>query len=133
MHAIGHRISTELPRMKLTYMSSERFMNELIHSIRYDKMIQFREKYRNIDVLLMDEPTGSIDPVATAKIEELMLDLKIDHSIVVVTHSMMEAARLADRVAYFHLGRLLEIGPTETLFHHAHSKLAREFISGKFG
>jgi len=55
MHAIGHRISTELPQMKLTYMSSERFMNELIHSIRYDKMIQFREKYRNIDVLLMDD------------------------------------------------------------------------------
>jgi len=55
MHAIGHSISTEMPRMKLTYMSSERFMNELIHSIRYDKMIQFREKYRNIDVLLMDD------------------------------------------------------------------------------
>jgi chromosomal replication initiator protein len=55
MHAIGHCISTEMPRMKLTYMSSERFMNELIHSIRYDKMIQFREKYRNIDVLLMDD------------------------------------------------------------------------------
>jgi len=55
MHAIGHRISTEIPQMKLTYMSSERFMNELIHSIRYDKMIQFREKYRNIDVLLMDD------------------------------------------------------------------------------
>ncbi|MEE4662196.1 MAG: phosphate ABC transporter ATP-binding protein [Halieaceae bacterium] len=85
------------------------------------------------EVLLMDEPTGSIDPIATAKIEELMLDLKPDHAIVVVTHSMMEARRLADRVAYFHLGRLLEIGPTPVLFEGAHTSEARRFIAGKFG
>lgn len=85
------------------------------------------------EVLLMDEPTGSIDPIATAKIEELMLSLKVDHSIVVVTHSMMEARRIADRVAYFHLGRLLEIGPTEDLFTNAKTTEARRFIEGKFG
>jgi phosphate transport system ATP-binding protein len=85
------------------------------------------------DVLLMDEPTGSIDPIATGRVEKLMLDLKPDHSIVVVTHSMMEARRVADRVAYFHLGRLLEIGPTETIFNHAQNKLTRDFIQGKFG
>ena len=85
------------------------------------------------EVLLMDEPTGSIDPVATARIEELVLELKVDHSVVIVTHSMMEARRIADRVAYFHMGRLLEIGPTETIFEHAQSKLARDFIWGKFG
>lgn len=85
------------------------------------------------DVLLMDEPTGSIDPIATAKVEELMLDLKADHSIVVVTHSMMEARRVADRVAYFHLGRLLELGPVETVFEHAQNEHARSFIHGKFG
>lgn len=85
------------------------------------------------DVLLMDEPTGSIDPIATAKIEDMMLDLKPDHAIVVVTHSMMEAKRLADRVAYFHLGRLLEVGPTDQMFTEARTPEARSFIAGKFG
>jgi len=85
------------------------------------------------DVLLMDEPTGSIDPIATAKVEELMLQLRPDHAIVVVTHSMMEARRVADRVAYFHLGRLLEIGPTERIFEHAATDEARRFIAGTFG
>jgi phosphate transport system ATP-binding protein len=85
------------------------------------------------EVLLMDEPTGSIDPIATAAIEDLMLALKPDHAIVVVTHSMMEARRLADRVAYFHLGRLLEIGPTEQVFTAARTVEARRFIAGKFG
>lgn len=85
------------------------------------------------DVLLLDEPTGSIDPIATAKVEELMLNLKADHSIVVVTHSMMEARRVADRVAYFHLGRLLELGPTKTVFEHAQNEHARAFIHGKLG
>ncbi|HBS51329.1 MAG TPA: phosphate ABC transporter ATP-binding protein [Rhodobacteraceae bacterium] len=85
------------------------------------------------DVLLMDEPTGSIDPIATAKVEELMLEIKMDHSVVVVTHSMMQAARIADRVAYFHLGRLLELGPAATIFAGASTPEARSFIAGKFG
>ncbi|MHC0053531.1 phosphate ABC transporter ATP-binding protein [Actibacterium sp. D379-3] len=85
------------------------------------------------DVLLMDEPTGSIDPIATARIEELMLDLRRDHSIVVVTHSMNEARRVSDRVAYFHLGRLLEVGPTATVFENATTEQARAFVQGKFG
>ena len=85
------------------------------------------------DVLLMDEPTGSIDPIATARVEELMLDLVPDHSVVVVTHSMMEARRVANRVAYFHLGQLLEIGPTEQIFEHPQNEKAAAFIQGKFG
>ena len=85
------------------------------------------------DVLLMDEPTGSIDPIATARVEELMMSLKADHSIVVVTHSMMQARRVADRVAFFHLGRLLEVGPTETVFTNAQVRETRRFIEGKFG
>ena len=85
------------------------------------------------DVLLMDEPTGSIDPIATAKVEELVMELRETKSIVIVTHSMMEAKRVADRVAYFHLGRLLEIGPTQTLFEDAQTNEARAFIAGKFG
>lgn len=85
------------------------------------------------DVMLMDEPTGSIDPIATAHIEELMLDLRADHSIVIITHSMMEARRIADRVAYFHLGALLEQGPTEEMFTHPQTPEARAFLAGKFG
>lgn len=85
------------------------------------------------EVLLMDEPTGSIDPIATAKVEELMLDLRQDHSLVVITHSMMEARRVADRVAYFHLGELLEIGPTEQIFTAARDPRTRDFVAGRFG
>lgn len=85
------------------------------------------------DVLLMDEPTGSIDPIATAEIEALMIALKDSHSVVVVTHSMMEARRIADRVAYFHLGQLLEVGPTDQIFTEARTEQARQFILGKFG
>lgn len=84
-------------------------------------------------VLLMDEPTGSIDPVATEKVEDLMLQLKEDLSIVVITHSMMQARRISDRTAYFHLGWLREIGPTGVMFGGAIDPQARAFIDGKFG
>jgi len=87
----------------------------------------------NPDVLLMDEPTGSIDPIATALIEDLMVELKQDHSVVVITHSMAEARRIADRVAYFHLGRLLEIAPTEMLFTLPQTPEARSFVEGRTG
>lgn len=70
----------------------------------------------NPEVLLMDEPTGSIDPIATKRVERLILDLRGAHAIIVVTHSMMEARRIADRVALFYLGRLVEIGPVAQMF-----------------
>ncbi len=85
------------------------------------------------EILLMDEPTGSIDPIATARVEELMMELKADHALIVITHSMMEARRIADRVAYFHMGRLLEIGPTQAVFDHPHTPEAQRFIHGLTG
>ncbi len=85
------------------------------------------------EVLLMDEPTGSIDPIATARVEELMDQLRRDHAIVVVTHSMMEARRVADRVAFFHLGKLVEIGPTDQVFLSPRTELCRRFVEGKIG
>ena len=85
------------------------------------------------EVLLMDEPTGSIDPIATARVEELMDQLRQAHAIVIVTHSMMEARRVADRVAFFHLGRLVEIGATEDIFLRPKTELCRRFIEGKMG
>lgn len=87
----------------------------------------------NPDVLLMDEPTGSIDPIATDKIENLLLELRADHAIVIITHSVSQARRLADRVAYFHLGRLLEIGPKDVVFDHPATAEARAFLAGRFG
>ena len=85
------------------------------------------------EVLLMDEPTGSIDPIATAAVERLVMELKRRLSVVLVTHSMMQARRVADRVAYFHLGELREVGPTDLIFNAARDPLARAFIRGKFG
>ncbi|MBM7069501.1 phosphate ABC transporter ATP-binding protein [Actibacterium sp. 188UL27-1] len=85
------------------------------------------------DVLLMDEPTGSIDPIATAHVEDLMLDLARDHTVIVITHSMMQARRIADRVAYFHLGELLEVGPTEQIFKAAKTSQTQQFIAGRTG
>lgn len=85
------------------------------------------------DVLLMDEPTGSIDPIATAAIEDLMLELREDHSVVVITHSMMQAKRVADRVAHFHLGRLVEIGPKDEVFNNPRHPETVRFLSGMVG
>ncbi len=85
------------------------------------------------DVLLMDEPTGSIDPVATARVENLLADLKADHAIVIVTHSLAQAGRIADRVAYFHLGQLLESGLTGAVFTNPQTPQARAFLEGRLG
>ncbi len=85
------------------------------------------------EVLLMDEPTGSIDPIATQKIEDLMVGLKDHLSVVVITHSMMEARRVADRTAFFHLGELREIGPTEEVFERPRDRKTREFVQGTYG
>ncbi len=87
----------------------------------------------NPRVLLMDEPTGSIDPIATQMVERLILDLRDTHAIIIVTHSMMEAARIADRVAMFYLGRLVEIGPTKQIFEHPAVLETQNFIHGIVG
>ncbi|MFN4159860.1 MAG: phosphate ABC transporter ATP-binding protein [Gemmobacter sp.] len=85
------------------------------------------------EVLLMDEPTGSLDPIATARIEDLLIDLRPDHAIVVVTHSIAQAHRIATRVAYFDAGRLMETGPTEQLFSAPRTAEAAGFLGGRFG
>ena len=87
----------------------------------------------NPEVLLMDEPTGSIDPNATRRVEQLVLDLRGAQSIIVVTHSMMQARRIADRVAMFYLGRLVEIGPVAQMFEHPAVQQTRNFIHGRVG
>ena len=81
----------------------------------------------------MDEPTGSIDPNATKRVEQLVLDLRGAQSIIVVTHSMMQARRIADRVAMFYLGRLVEIGPVAQMFEHPAVLQTQNFIHGRVG
>jgi len=85
------------------------------------------------DVLLMDEPTSALDPVSTAKIEELIEELKKKYTIIIVTHNMQQAARISDYTGFFYLGKLIEYNPTEKLFTTPDVKQTEEYITGRFG
>jgi phosphate transport system ATP-binding protein len=85
------------------------------------------------DILLMDEPCSALDPVATAKIEDLIFELKKDMTIVIVTHNMQQAARVADFTAFMYLGRLVEFDRTRDLFERPHEELTENYITGRFG
>ncbi|OOE88607.1 phosphate ABC transporter ATP-binding protein [Salinivibrio sharmensis] len=85
------------------------------------------------EVILMDEPCSALDPIATGIIEELIADLKKNFSIVIVTHSMQQAARVSDRTAYFHLGNLVEVNSTQKVFNDPEHKLTSDYINGRFG
>ena len=85
------------------------------------------------DILLMDEPCSALDPIATAKIEELMLDLKNSYTIVIVTHNMQQAARVSDQTAFFYMGDLIEVGPTEQIFTNPIQARTEDYVTGKFG
>ena len=87
----------------------------------------------NPEVILMDEPCSALDPIATAKIEELISELRSEYTIVIVTHSMQQAARVSDRTAYFHLGKLVEVGKTKELFINPVHELTQDYITGRFG
>ncbi len=85
------------------------------------------------EVILMDEPCSALDPIATATIEELISELRDHYTIVIVTHNMQQAARVSQRTAYFHLGELMEVGPTERIFTNPRHKLTEDYITGRFG
>ena len=85
------------------------------------------------EVILMDEPCSALDPIATAKIEELIEELSENFTIAIVTHSMQQAARVSHRTAYFHLGRLIEVNPTEQVFTMPEHQLTEAYITGRFG
>ncbi len=87
----------------------------------------------NPEVILMDEPASALDPVATARIEELIEELRANYCIVIVTHSMQQAARISQRVAFFHLGILVEVGDTADIFTAPKDERTRDYISGRFG
>jgi phosphate transport system ATP-binding protein len=85
------------------------------------------------EVILMDEPCSALDPIATAKIEELIDELRQNYTIAIVTHSMQQAARVSQRTAYFHLGNLVEVGDTEDIFTNPSHQLTEDYITGRFG
>lgn len=85
------------------------------------------------EVILMDEPCSALDPIATARIEDLIDELRENYAIAIVTHSMQQAARVSQRTAYFHLGHLIEVGQTDALFTNPSHKLTEDYITGRFG
>jgi phosphate transport system ATP-binding protein len=85
------------------------------------------------EVILMDEPCSALDPIATGKIEELILELKKQFTVVIVTHNMQQAGRCSDRTAFFYLGRLIEYDTTVTIFTNPHQKQTEDYITGRFG
>jgi phosphate transport system ATP-binding protein len=85
------------------------------------------------DILLMDEPTSALDPISTAKIEELIEELKKDYTIIIVTHNMQQAARISDETAFFYLGNMIEYNKTEKIFTNPDVKQTEDYITGRFG
>lgn len=85
------------------------------------------------EVILMDEPASALDPIATSKIEELIVDLKRQYTIVIVTHNMQQAARVSDLTAFFLLGKLIEVNSTEKIFTNPNAKMTEDYITGRFG
>ena len=87
----------------------------------------------NPEVILMDEPTSALDPIASARIEDLIDELRANYAIAIVTHNMQQAARVSQRTAYFHLGDLVEVGPTDRVFTNPQQRLTEDYITGRFG
>lgn len=87
----------------------------------------------NPEVILMDEPCSALDPIATAKIEELIAELRENYTIAIVTHSMQQAARVSTRTAYFHMGRIVEVNDTQTVFTNPQHELTEAYITGRMG
>ena len=85
------------------------------------------------EILLMDEPCSALDPVATAKIEELIINLRKDYTIVIVTHNMQQAARISDHTAFFYLGKLIEFDRTDKIFTNPSQKQTEDYVTGRFG
>ncbi|HTT45045.1 MAG TPA: phosphate ABC transporter ATP-binding protein PstB [Thermoplasmata archaeon] len=85
------------------------------------------------EVLLLDEPCSALDPIATAKIESLIARLRSDYSVIVVTHNLAQALRVSDHTAFLYLGKLVEVGTTDQVFHHPVEKLTENYVNGRFG
>ena len=85
------------------------------------------------EVLLMDEPTSALDPISTSKIEDLVIELKKEYTVIIVTHNMQQATRVSDKTAFFLLGEVVEFNETEKLFSNPNDKRTEDYITGRFG
>ena len=85
------------------------------------------------EVILLDEPASALDPISTAKLEETLLELKTDHTIVIVTHNLGQAARISDYTGFMYLGRMIEFTSTESLFTNPKAKRTQDYVTGRFG
>nr|MEE4269294.1 ATP-binding cassette domain-containing protein [Candidatus Krumholzibacteria bacterium] len=85
------------------------------------------------EVLLMDEPCSALDPIATTRVEELILELRGEYTVMIVTHNMQQASRVSDYTAFMYLGQVIEYGPTAKLFTNPHLKETEDYITGRFG
>jgi phosphate transport system ATP-binding protein len=85
------------------------------------------------EVILMDEPTSALDPIATAKIEELVVELRKDYTVAIVTHNMQQASRISDYTAFMYMGKLIEYAPTSDLFNNPREELTERYLTGRFG
>jgi len=146
--AFGHRIagvgaSADLERIVTESLTAVDLWEELkdrLHTQAQSLSADFQQRLciaRAVSlkpaILLMDEPCSSLDPIATQKIEELIFRLKDEYTIVIVTHSMQQAARISDLTGYMLLGELIEFGPTERLFRNPRDRRTEDYISGKYG
>src|SRR5207253_116908 len=123
---------------KSTFLRCLNRMNDHIRGVRIEGRVlidgvSIYDPAVEPDVLLMDEPASALDPIATAKIEELIHELKTQYTIVIVTHNMQQAARVSDETAYFYLGRLVEVGPTEQIFTNPGRQETEDYVTGRFG
>ncbi|MDD6108940.1 MAG: phosphate ABC transporter ATP-binding protein, partial [Ruminococcus sp.] len=85
------------------------------------------------EVLLMDEPTSALDPISTSKIEDLVIELKKEYTVIIVTHNMQQATRVSDKTAFFLLGEVVEFNETEKLFSNPNDQRTEDYITGRFG
>ncbi len=146
--AFGLRLLGENDREKLDFIVEESLKKAALWDLVKDRLDQSAlslsggEQQRlciartiavNPEVVLFDEPCSALDPIATAKIEELILELKNDYTVVIVTHNMQQAARISDLTAFLYMGELVEYDETEIMFTNPSVKLTEDYITGRFG
>ncbi len=132
---LDHIVQTSLQRAALWDEVKDRLQQPAtgLSGGQQQRLVIARAVAVNPDIILMDEPASALDPIATAKVEELIDELKQNYCIVIVTHSMAQAARVSQKTAFFHLGRLIEVGPTEQIFTNPRNELTQNYITGRFG
>jgi phosphate transport system ATP-binding protein len=132
---LEHIVETSLKRASLWNEVSDRLHQPgtSLSGGQQQRLVIARAIAVNPEVILMDEPCSALDPIATAKIEELMDELRQEFCIVIVTHSMAQAARVSQKTAFFHMGKLIEAGPTQAIFTNPRESRTQDYITGRFG